>query len=88
MYADLIGNDKLKDKKPLDNIMKKNPKLLAETKELFYKKGMELGTRKVMLDYVWEVQFKRQFGLKIGSSKNRETQAKAVSTLCRLTVNG
>ena len=44
MYADLIGNDKLKDKKPLDNIMKKNPKLLAETKELFYKKGMELGT--------------------------------------------
>lgn len=44
------------------SIAKKNSKLLAEIKDLFYKKGMELGTRKVMLDYVWEVQFKRQFG--------------------------
>lgn len=53
------------------SIAKKNPKLLAETKELFYKKGMELGTRKVMLDYVWEVQFKRQFGYSF--SKNHTT---------------
>ena len=43
--------------------MKKKPKLLEETKELFYKKGQELGTRKELLDYVWNVQFKRQFGL-------------------------
>ena len=44
-------------------IAKKKPKLLEETKELFYKKGQELGTRKELLDYVWNVQFKRQFGL-------------------------
>lgn len=44
-------------------IAKKKPKLLEETKELFYKKGQELNTRKELLDYVWNVQFKRQFGL-------------------------
>jgi DNA polymerase-3 subunit alpha len=44
-------------------IAKKKPKLLEETKQLFYKKGIELHTRRVMLDYIWDVQFKRQFGL-------------------------
>lgn len=51
--------------------MKKKAKLLEETKELFYKKGKELGTRQVMLDYVWNVQFKRQFGYSF--SKNHTT---------------
>ena len=45
------------------SIAKKKPKLLEETKQLFYKKGKELGVRKVLLDYVWNVQFARQFGL-------------------------
>ena len=45
------------------SIAKKKPKLLEETKQLFYKKGKELGVRKTLLDYVWNVQFARQFGL-------------------------
>ena len=29
---------------------------------MFYERGKELGTRKEMLDYVWNVQFAMQFG--------------------------
>lgn len=42
--------------------MKKKAKLLEETKELFFNKGQLAGTRNELLDYVWNVQFKRQFG--------------------------
>ena len=45
--------------------MKKKAKLLEETKELFYKKGKELGTRQVMLDYVWNVQTPQVFKVKL-----------------------
>lgn len=54
MYADLTGDCKKQRIKSLcDNKVKKKPKLLEETKQLFYKKGKELGVRKVLLDYVW-----------------------------------
>ncbi|MDP4448300.1 PHP domain-containing protein [Staphylococcus hyicus] len=33
---------------------------LDEIKSLFYRRGFEQGTRKELLDYVWEVQFKMQ----------------------------
>lgn len=42
--------------------MKKKANLIEEIKDLYYTKGSELGTSKALLDYVWEVQFKRQFG--------------------------
>ena len=38
-------------------------------KNLFYKKGLELGTRKEMLDYVWDKQFSLSLGLNDRSSK-------------------
>ena len=64
IYADLTGDCKKQGiKSPYDNKVKKKPKLLEETKQLFYEKGKELGVRKVLLDYVWNVQFARQFGL-------------------------
>lgn len=43
-------------------VAKKKPALVAECKELFYKKGAELGTRKEFLDYVWEYDITPQLG--------------------------
>ena len=43
-------------------IAKKNAKALEKAKKMFYERGKELGTRKEMLDYVWNVQFAMQFG--------------------------
>ena len=42
--------------------MKKKPKLIEEAKQKFYEEGKKLGTREEMLDYVWQVQIKRQLG--------------------------
>ena len=50
-------------------VAKKKPKLIQEMKDLFYKKGLELGTRKEMLDYVWDKQFSLSLGLNDRSSK-------------------
>lgn len=44
------------------SIAKKKADVLAKAKELFYKKGKEIGTREVFLNYVWNVQFKKSFG--------------------------
>lgn len=44
------------------SIAKKKPKLLAEMKEKFFQKGLSLGTSEKLLDYVWNVQFKKSFG--------------------------
>lgn len=52
-------------------IAKKKPKLLEEIKGKFYSQGKEIGTSKEMLDYVWNVQFSRQFGYSF--SKNHTT---------------
>lgn len=44
------------------SIAKKSDKLIKEIKEIFYKKGLEIGTRKEMLDYLWNFQIKNQAG--------------------------
>lgn len=46
-------------------VAKKNKKVIDEIKELFYKKGLDAGTRKVFLDYVWNIQIARQLGLTV-----------------------
>lgn len=43
-------------------IAKKDEDLQAQVKELFYEKGLERGTRKLFLDYVWNKQFIMQKG--------------------------
>jgi DNA polymerase-3 subunit alpha len=43
-------------------IGKKSKKVMAETKELFYKKGIENGVSTNTLDYIWNVQVRRQEG--------------------------
>lgn len=42
-------------------VAKKNQKLIEEQKEIFYKNGEKIGTRKEFLDYVWNIQLKPQF---------------------------
>lgn len=42
--------------------MKKKAALIVEMHDKFYKQGNNLGTRKELLDYVWNVQIKRQLG--------------------------
>jgi DNA polymerase III subunit alpha len=43
-------------------IAKKSKKDLDKAKSLFYEKGKEIGTSVNLLNYVWEVQIKRQLG--------------------------
>ena len=43
-------------------VAKKSPKILEETRQLFYKGCEEKGTRKVFADYVWNVLFAMSFG--------------------------
>lgn len=43
-------------------IAKKVPKIIEETRLMFYEKGKAAGTRKEMLDYIW----KRQIGMSLG----------------------
>lgn len=43
-------------------IAKKKKKILEETKNLFYEKGIEIGTSETLLNYVWDVQIGRQIG--------------------------
>lgn len=51
------------DKKlTVNNSQKKKKKLMEQAHELFYSKGASLGTRKIMLDYVWEYCVKPQLG--------------------------
>ncbi len=45
-------------------IAKKVPKIIEETRLMFYEKGKAAGTRKEMLDYIW----KRQIGMSLGYS--------------------
>lgn len=44
------------------SIAKKNPKVLEETKELFYERCNKQNTRKIFADYVWNVVFAMSFG--------------------------
>lgn len=43
-------------------IAKQDQDEIKEHKELFYKSGLEIGTRKELLDYVWLYQFTPSFG--------------------------
>lgn len=43
-------------------IAKKDPAKVEEMRILFYEKGLEQGTTQAMLEYVWEIQIKRQLG--------------------------
>lgn len=45
-------------------IAKKVPAVIEETRQLFYRKGQELGTRLELLDYIWN----RQIGMSLGYS--------------------
>lgn len=45
-------------------IAKKVPAVIEETRQLFYRKGQEIGTRIELLDYIWN----RQIGLSLGYS--------------------
>lgn len=45
-------------------IAKKVPAVIEETRQMFYRKGQELGTRVQLLDYVWN----RQIGMSLGYS--------------------
>ena len=59
-----IANFDIKESNALRKaIAKKKAKVLEEVKELFFRKGKEAGTSDNLLNYVWNVQFKRQFGL-------------------------
>lgn len=64
-------------------IAKKKKDLLKKVKDLFFSKGKQLGTSDKMLDYVWNVQFKKSFGSSENecSNKIRETHVKAVCTV-------
>lgn len=44
------------------SIARKNPKAQEEIRQLFYKKGTELGTSRPLLDYVWGVQIRYSLG--------------------------
>ena len=44
-------------------ISKKDKEKIKKEKEKYYKSGLALGNRKVLLDYVMEVQIKMQEGL-------------------------
>ncbi|MED2945514.1 hypothetical protein P4284_23520 [Bacillus swezeyi] len=44
------------------SIAKKKEDVLKEVQKLFFKKGKEIGASDNLLNYVWYVQFKRQFG--------------------------
>lgn len=48
-------------------VAKKSEKLQEQQKEIFYKNGLEAGTRKEMLDYVWNFNIVPQFGYAFSS---------------------
>jgi DNA polymerase-3 subunit alpha len=58
-----ISNFDIKESNYLrKSIAKKKADVLKEVQELFFKKGKEIGASDQLLDYVWNVQIKRQLG--------------------------
>lgn len=58
-----IANFNVKEANKLrKGIAKKKAAVIQEAKELFYKKGLENGARKELLDYVWDTQITPQLG--------------------------
>lgn len=62
MDENIAGFSVLESNKLRKAIAKKDKDVLAEIKQKYYEKGRELGTRKVMLDYIWDYQIARQIG--------------------------
>ena len=62
MDPQIAGFDMIKANKLRKGIAKKSKIAQAEVKEMFYHDGLALGTRKELLDYVWNVQIGRQLG--------------------------
>lgn len=62
MDPKISGFDIVLSNKLRKTIAKKRADILEEVKNKFYSHGKELGTREVLLDYVWQVQIKRQLG--------------------------
>ncbi len=60
------------------SIAKKKKVLQDQAKELFFRKGMEIGTSDNLLNYIWNEVIGKQLGLNEGSSKTWETHTKAV----------
>lgn len=74
-----IANFSVADSNKLrKSIAKKKPALQMAMKEQFFKRGKELKTSDNLLNYIWKEVVGKQLGLKEGSSKTQETQAKAV----------
>lgn len=58
-----ISNFTLQDANKLrKGIGKKKASVIEEAKNMFYEKGLENGARKILLDYVWNVQITPQLG--------------------------
>lgn len=58
-----ISNFSLKEANLLrKSIAKKSFETLLRTRQMFYEKGKEVGTREIFLQYVWEVVFAKSFG--------------------------
>ena len=58
-----ISNFTLKEANAIRRaIAKKKQNLVEESRELFFKKGLEIGTRVELLNYVWEEQITPQLG--------------------------
>lgn len=62
MDPQISGFDMKEANKLRKTIAKKVFREIEVVKELFYKKGLERGTRKELLDYVWNVQVSMQLG--------------------------
>jgi DNA polymerase-3 subunit alpha len=63
-----VSNFTLKESNKLrKSIAKKRQDILIEAKKMFYEKGNQSGTRKIMLKYVWEEVFSKSFGYSFSS---------------------
>ena len=63
MDKEISGFDVVQANKLRKAIAKKDPKVLIDVNELFYKKAKDCGTTHELMSYVWEIQIKRQLGL-------------------------
>lgn len=80
MDPEISGFDVVLANKLRKSVAKKKKDLIAAVHEKFYKKGAELGTSKELLNYVWDVQIKRQLGYSF--SKNHCMPYTAICLQC------
>ena len=80
MDSKISGFDVVLANKLRKSVAKKKAKLVDEIHKIFYESGEKLGTRKEMLDYVWNVEIKRQLGYSF--SKNHVTPYSCICIQC------